>query len=43
MDNARGGDPAYLPGARSLAGLTVKLVEAAGGPEAFSAEYRRWI
>jgi hypothetical protein len=43
QDNAAGGDPGYLAGARSLAGLTDRLIAAAGGREAFSPEYRRWI
>ena len=43
VDNARGGDPSYQSGARSLSKLADQLILEAGGQESFSAEYRRWI
>lgn len=41
--NSAGETLAWSSRARSLSGLVRKLVEAAGGPENFSPDYRRWI
>lgn len=47
LDNAATGygreRMAYLSRGRSLEGLTARLIEVAGGPEAFSKDVRRWI
>lgn len=43
QDNASGGDLAYDAGARSMTALVTQFMELAGGKDAFSAEFHRWI